>query len=204
LNPNYSTARLNYGVLLLTQSRFSEGLAQLRKAQDIEPTSAIISFQIEWALFLAGKYEETIAQCRHTLAIEPKMAGSHSDMGLAYLFTGNKKEALTELKKAVDLEPNSGTTTNYVYGLAVSGEKEEAERVLDAFLQRSKGKYICAYEIASAYEGMRERTKALEWLQRGYDEKCDCLVWGNTEPWMEELRKDPRYKAILANTGLPQ
>ena len=204
LNPNYSTARLNYGVLLLTQSRFSEGLVQLRKAQEIEPTSAIISFQTEWALFLAGKYEETIAQCRHTLAIEPKMAGSHSDMGLAYLFTGNKKEALTELKKAVDLEPNSGTTTNYAIGLAMCGEKEEAKRVLNAFLERSKGKYICAYEIASAYEGMRERTNALEWLQRGYDEKCDCLVWGNTEPWMEELRKDPRYKAILAKTGLPQ
>jgi TolB-like protein/Tfp pilus assembly protein PilF len=202
LNPNYSTAYLNYGILLLTQSRFNAGLAELRKAQDLEPTSAFISFQIEWAQFLSGKYEETIAQCKHTLALEPKMAGSHTDMGLAYLYLGNKKEALTELKKAVDLEPNSGNTTNYVYGLAASGEKEEAERVLDAFLQRSKGKYVCAYEIASAYEGMEQRTKALEWLQRGYDEKCDCLVWGNTEPWMAGLRKDPRYKAILAKTGL--
>ncbi len=204
LNPNYSTAYLNYGILLLTQSRFNEALEQLRKAQDLEPTSAIISFQTEWALFLAGKYDETIAQSKHTLAMEPKMTGSHSQMGLAYLYLGDKKEALTELKRAVDMEPNSGNTTNYVYGLAVNGEKEEAERVLNGFLQRSRGKYICAYEIASAYEGMQERAEALEWLQRGHDEKCDCLVWGSAEPWMADFRKDPRYKAILAKAGLLQ
>ena len=29
---------------------------------------------------------------------------------------------------------------------------------------------------------MNERAKALDWLRRGFDEKCDCLVWGTTEP----------------------
>lgn len=49
---------------------------------------------------------------------------------------------------------------------------------------------------------MNERAKALDWLRRGFDEKCDCLVWGTTEPWMGELRRDPRYEAILAKAGL--
>ena len=97
---------------------------------------------------------------------------------------------------------NSGHVTNYAYGLAVTGHKADAERVLAEFLERSKGKYVCAYEIASAYEGMNERAKALDWLRRGFDEKCDCLVWGATEPWMGELRRDPRYQAILARAGL--
>jgi adenylate cyclase len=202
LNPNYSTAYLNYGFLLLTQGRFDEALSQLRKAQDLEPTSALISFQIEWALFLAGRYDEVVAQAQHTLSMEPKMAGSYSQMGLAYLYVGDKEKALTNLKAATDMELNSMNATNYAYGLAVSGQKEEAERVLNRFLEQSKGKYVCAYEIASAYEGMHERAKALEWLQRGYDEKCDCLVWGSTEPWMGAFRQDPRYKAILAKAGL--
>jgi hypothetical protein len=51
---------------------------------------------------------------------------------------------------------------------------------------------------------MHERTKALQWLERGYEEKCDCLVWGSTEPWMGEFRRDPRYKALLAKAGLIQ
>ena len=202
LNPSYSTAYLNYGLLLLTQSRFAEALDHLRKAQALEPTSAMISFQLEWALFLEGKYDQVLAQARRTLALEPKAAGSYTQMGLAYLYLGDKEKALAALKKATDMEFISGTVTNYAYGLAVCGQKDEAERVLNNFLEQTKGKYICAYEIASAYEGMNERTKALEWLQRGFDEKCDCLVWGSTEPWMGQFRRDPRYKAILAKAGL--
>ena len=86
----------------------------------------------------------------------------------------------------------------------MSGQQDEAERVLNRFLEQSKGKYICAYEVASAYEGMGQRARALEWLQRGNDEKCDCLVWGSTEPWMGEFRQDPKYKPILAKAGRVQ
>jgi TolB-like protein/Tfp pilus assembly protein PilF len=204
LNPSYSTAYLNYGLLLLTQARFDEALSQLRKAQGLEPTSALISFQIEWALFLAGKYSEVCAQAQHTLLIEPKMSGSYSQMGLAYLYLGDEEKALTNLKKAADMESNSLNVTFYAYGLAMSGEKEKAEQILNRFLEQSKGKYVCAYEVAAAYEGMHERAKALEWLRRGFDEKCDCLVWGSTEPWMGEFRQDPRYKAILSKAGLLQ
>jgi TolB-like protein/Flp pilus assembly protein TadD len=204
LNPSYSTAYLNYGILLLTQARFNEALDQLRKAQALEPTSALISSQIEWALFLAGNYDEVITQAQRTLAIEPKMAVSYNQRGLAYLYRGDKEKGLADLKKATEMEFNSYNVTNYAYGLTVSGEKEKAERILNRFLEQSKGKYVCAYEVASAYEGMNEHAKALEWLQRGYDEKCDCLVWGTTEPWMGKLRQDPRYKAILAKAGLLQ
>ncbi len=136
------------------------------------------------------------------MRIEPGMAVSYSQMGLAYLYLGQNENALAVLKKAVELDYNSAHVTNYAYGLAVSGQKADAEKVLAEFLERSKGKYVCAYEIASAYEGMNERAKALDWLRRGFDEKCDCLVWGTTEPWMGELRRDPRYQAILAKAGL--
>jgi tetratricopeptide (TPR) repeat protein len=136
------------------------------------------------------------------LSIEPGMAVSYSQMGLAYLYLGQKQNALAALKKAVEMDYTSGNVTNYAYALAVSGDKADAEKVLAQFLERSKGKYICAYEIASAYEGMNERAKALDWLRHGFDEKCDCLVWSTTEPWMGELRRDPRFQAILAKAGL--
>ena len=36
-----------------------------------------------------------------------------------------------------------------------------------AFLNKSKGKYVCAYEVESAYEGMHERAKTLEMAAAG-------------------------------------
>jgi adenylate cyclase len=202
LKPSYSNAYLNYGLLLLSQGRVDESLEQLKKAQDLEPTSALISLQTEFALLVAGKYDQTIAQARHTLEIEPKLSWSHMQMGLAYLYRGDKEQALRELKTANDMESNSANATMYAFSLAISGNNKEAERVLNRFVEQSKGKYVCAYEVATAYEGMKDRTKALQWLRRGQEEKCDCLVWGGVEPMMEELRKDPRYQAILAESGL--
>jgi TolB-like protein/class 3 adenylate cyclase/Flp pilus assembly protein TadD len=202
--PSYSTAYLNYGILLLTQARYDEALQQLHRAQDLEPTSALISSQIEWALFLSGRYNEVIAQAQHTLTIEPQMSISYAQMGLAHLYLGDKEPALANLRTATEIEFNSFNVTSYAYALAASGQKKDAEQILNRFLEQSKGKYVCAYEIASAYEGMQERAKALQWLERGYDEKCDCLVWSNTEPWMGEFRRDPRYKALLRKAGLIQ
>ena len=202
LNPNYSTAYLNYALSLLTESRFDEALTQLRIGQRLEPTSAFISSQIEWALFVAGKYRDAVNQAIHTQSIEPRLSISSTQMGLAYLYLGEKDNALAALKKGVELDSSSFAVTSYAYALAVSGHKADAEKMLNEFLEHAKGKYVCAYEIASAYEGMNERAKALQWLQRGFDEKCDCLVWGMTEPWMGQLRRDPRYLAILAKAGL--
>jgi len=49
---------------------------------------------------------------------------------------------------------------------------------------------------------MNERAKALDWLRRGFDEKCDCLVWGTTEPWMGGFDAICAIQAILAKAGL--
>jgi class 3 adenylate cyclase/TolB-like protein/Tfp pilus assembly protein PilF len=202
LKPSYSTAHVNYGSLLASQARFEEALKQLRKAQELEPTSAMISLSMEWMLFLAGKYQETLTQADHTLKLEPKMSFSHLQKGLAYLYLHNKPEALSEMKRAFAMEANTGNATTYAFGLAVTGKQQEAERVLDRFLEQSKGKYVCAYEVATVYEGMNNRLKALEWLRRGQQEKCDCLVWGAVEPMMRGIRTDPRYQALLAESGL--
>jgi class 3 adenylate cyclase/TolB-like protein/Flp pilus assembly protein TadD len=204
LKPNYSTARLNHALLLLTEGRYGEGLQQLRTAQELEPTSALISSLTEWALFLDGKYDQTIAQARHTLELEPKMSASHGQIGLVYLYQGKMEPALAELKTALAMERTTFNATNYALGLAAAGKKEEALRVVHRFLEQTKGKYVCAYEIACAYEGMKDRATALRWLLQGEAEKCDCLVWGGVEPWMAGIQKDPRYQAILARNGLLQ
>jgi hypothetical protein len=43
----------------------------------------------------------------------------------------------------------------------------------------------------------------VQWLHRGLDERCDCLVWLKSEPWMNPLRTDPRYAALVRKAGFP-
>jgi adenylate cyclase len=202
LKPSYSTAFQNYGLLLAAAGRREESIANLRQALSLEPTSAIASASLEWALFLAGKYDEAIAQSKATLAIEPSLAMSYSQSGMAHMYKGNSAEGLKLLKAGYEKEANSLTATFYAVGLAKTGKREESSRVLDKFIKDSKDQYVCAYEIASAFEGNGNRAMALKWLERGHEDRCDCLLWSNTEPWMYSILKDPKFAAILAEAGL--
>jgi serine/threonine protein kinase len=64
-------------------------------------------------------------------------------------------------------------------------------------------RYTCAYEIGSVYLQLGERETAVQWLRRGADEQCDCMVWLKTEPWMDPLRVDPRYADLIKRVGFP-
>jgi hypothetical protein len=43
----------------------------------------------------------------------------------------------------------------------------------------------------------------MQWLEKGRREQCDCLVWLLSEPWMDPLRVDPRYLALVKQVGFP-
>jgi adenylate cyclase len=204
LNPNYARALTNYGCLLISDGRYGEALAKLKHALDLEPRSAATSDLIAWDYLVSGHYDLAIDAGNHTLAISPQMYSEYSTIGLAYLYKGDKKRALAFLKKAADLSPTTGPITFRVAGLASAGRREEARQTLQRLIARSRGHYVCAYEVATGYEAMGDRKAALAWLQKGYDEKCDCLIWAGVEPWMADIRKDPRFKSVLAQAGLLQ
>jgi hypothetical protein len=56
---------------------------------------------------------------------------------------------------------------------------------------------VCAYEVASVHAALGDKESAYRWLQKGLKEQCDCLVWFRAEPWMDPLRADPRYLAVM-------
>jgi hypothetical protein len=57
--------------------------------------------------------------------------------------------------------------------------------------------YVCAYEVASVHAALGEHDQALAEFDRALDERCDCMVWLDAEPWLGPIRSDPRYAALL-------
>ena len=86
---------------------------------------------------------------------------------------------------------------------AAAGNKAEARRLIDDLAKAADTRYTCAYEIGSVYLQLGERETAVQWLRRGIDEQCDCMVWLKTEPWMDPLRVDPRYADLIKRVGFP-
>ncbi len=90
------------------------------------------------------------------------------------------------------------------YTYAVSGKRDEAEKILNQLTELSKRKYVSSYNMALIYIGLGEKDQALEWLENSYKERSDLLVYLKVEPRLDTLRSDQRFAELMRRVGLAQ
>ena len=69
LKPGAQVAHRWYAFSLSTMGRHEEALAEMERAREISPQSAVLATAIANVLFLAGRYDEAIAQCRRAMEL---------------------------------------------------------------------------------------------------------------------------------------
>jgi hypothetical protein len=88
--------------------------------------------------------------------------------------------------------------------LAKSGKQAEARGLLEELLKLSAERYVPPYNMASFYNGLGERDKTLEWLERAYQERDPKLVFLKVDAKWNNLREDPRFQDLLRRVGFSQ
>ena len=58
-------------------------------------------------------------------------------------------------------------------------------------------------QIAEVYAVRKDKDRAFEWLQRGYEQHDGGLGMLKWDRFMGTLRDDPRYEAMLRKINLP-
>ena len=56
----------------------------------------------------------------------------------------------------------------------------------------------------SSIWGWEDRIKALDWLEKAYEEPSTWIIWVAIEPYWDALRSEPRFDALLSRMGLKQ
>jgi tetratricopeptide (TPR) repeat protein len=82
LNPNDPTIRHWNGENLVTIGKFDEGIAELKRAQDLDPLSLIINADLGEAYIWARQYEKAIEQLRKTIEMNQSFYYAHWPLGL--------------------------------------------------------------------------------------------------------------------------
>ena len=201
LNPGYATARHWYAWHLGLMGRYDEAIAEMKKAQNLDPLSLIINSDLAELLLIAHSYDESIRQSRKTIEMDPNFALAHNQLGQAYLQEHKNEEAVAELQDAVQLSGNSPTClTNLARALVASGKKREASDLLETLKKRATPSYSYAAEIAMIYASLGDKDQAMSWLQKGFDERFNPGVL--IRPGFDPLRSDPRFQDLLRRVGL--
>ena len=55
-----------------------------------------------------------------------------------------------------------------------------------------------AYNIACAYAVMKKAEEAIRWLHAAADDGFPCYPLFENDPYLDNLRKDPRFIALMA------
>ena len=201
LNPGYATGHHWYAWHLAALGQNDEAVAELKKAESLDPLSLIIGADLAEGLLIAHRFDEAIRQSRKTMAMDPFFAVAHYELGQALVQKHMNKEAIGELQKAIELSAGSTTfTSNLAYAYSVSGMRNEAVKILNDLKNQSHHAFSNAPEIALVYVGLDEKDQAMTWLEKAYAERFNPGVL--LRPAFDPLRSDPRFQDLLHRIGL--
>ncbi len=204
LNGNYAEARHNYSHLLIALGRPAESLSESKRLLEIDPLDLQWNAHLGWYYLRMRQYDQAIQKCLGTLEMGENF-WSHYYLGQAYEQMSRYEEAIAEFKKAIPLSKgNPEATAALGHAYAISGQKGEAQRVLEELKEYSKHQYVSPDNQALIYAGLGEKNEAFEQLQKAYDERAGQLIYLNVDPRFDTLRSDPRFQDLKRQVGLAQ
>lgn len=202
LDPKNAEAHFAYAHLLSNSGRQENALDEIRISRELDPLSLVTNAVEGHILFFAQRHDEAMDRLRKTIDLEPNFWLSHLFISRVYSEKGMHAEAVGEAKRAAELSGNSQSDAYRSYALARWGKLSEARAVLDELLKLSTERYVPPYNIALAYNGLGDREKALEYLEKGFAEKDLRIVFLKVEPQWNNLRSEPRFLDLIKGMKL--
>jgi serine/threonine-protein kinase len=202
LKPNYATAHQWFGNHLSTQKRFDESITVLRRAEELDPLSMIIGTNLGDILLNSGKYDEAVAQYKRTILRDPSFPVAHLALGIAYGSRGLYPAAIAETREAIKL--NYAGQGYLGLWLAKSGQRDAAVKLLSELNQQAAAAYVPDHAFALIYLGLGNKEEALNRLDKEMSDRTEVVSYIAVAPEVDDLRSEPRFKAMLKRLNLPE
>ncbi len=203
LNPSYSVGHRIYAALLVTLGRHQEAWEQINEAMRTDPLSLPNNAEVVRTLYYARNYDRAIEQANKALQLDPDYYRIHFWLARVYAQKGMHPEAIAESEKVLHAMPDSSVgLTELAYSLAAAGRQSEAQRILHRLQEKSRHAFVPAYNFAIIHTALHQKDRALQNLQKAYDEKDWALMVLAVEPRLDPLRSDPRFQELVRKVGL--
>ena len=203
LDPNLAITHYRYAwVYLSPMGRHDEAIAEMKRAMELEPLSLVQGANFAAVYLYARQFDKALDQAKKTYDLDPSMVTGQNWMCHAYDVNGMYAESLAISEKATQLNRSLLAALGYAY--AKSGRRQEAEAVLKQWKEIEKTKYVANYWLAIVYAALGEKDAAFAELEKAYREHDWFLQRLKTDPFMDPLRGDPRFKDLVRRLGLPE
>jgi TolB-like protein/Tfp pilus assembly protein PilF len=203
INPNYAPAHLWYAQYLCAMERFDEAIAEVRRAQGLDPISLAINANVGLVLCWARKYKQAREQLERTLELDPHFGLTHYYLAKVLLAEGTYEEAIAEFQETLEKTggmPLAMIKLGYAYGR--SGKKGEAKKMLQEVEAHFKQRGLPSSLLAWIHLGLGDLEKTFQCLNRACDEHSPLLPWLKIYPDFDIVQRDPRFQELLRRLNL--
>jgi TolB-like protein len=189
-----------YGPFAVEMGRTDAGIAAARRAAALDPLNVNSQGYLSESLRYARRYEEALAAYQDGLLLGAKDPQWPVLGGLIYYALGDFEKMRAVCEGVGDPVKNYGKNC-----LALAyhklGRQADAEAALARFqaLEGDAG----AYGYATIYAQWGNTPKALGWLETALRLRVPQLISLKTDPLLDPLRREPRFKAIERELKFP-
>ena len=205
LNPGCATAHHWLATdFLAVVGRLDEGELELEIALQLDPLSSIIhegraSFSI-WR----RQYDEAVRRYCEIREFDPTFYKAYTGLGRVYALQGKYTDALAMLEKGRAL---AGDVPNILGAMgeifALSGDTASARRILAELTARALDSYVPSTCFARVHSGLGEVERALDWLEKGCEQRELPMAMLKVHPVYDPLRDEPRFQAVVERMRFP-
>jgi TolB-like protein/DNA-binding winged helix-turn-helix (wHTH) protein len=203
LNPNSALAHGEYAWCLVDMGRQDESIREAKRAVELDPFSELAILSLATKYYFGRQYDQALQHARKWLEMFPNSLAAYFWLTRILEAKGMYDQELAAWQRKMILggeKPGDVAALRRAYN--VGGIRGAWRWDLERLERLPPEAYAVA--IAARYTSIGEKDKALDWLEKGYEEHAPGMAPIKVDPSWDSLRSDPRFQDLLRRMNFPQ
>jgi eukaryotic-like serine/threonine-protein kinase len=202
LDPTYPTTYYFYSIFLLNLRRNEEGIANAKRAHELDPSSSALAQGVGMAYLNSGRFAEALEPFRLAISLQPRYYFPHSWYAIALARVQQRDSALAEAREAVRLAPDNMLVRVFLgQTYALIGQRDSAYATARAVEALQPATPVPNVMIGRLYGIIGDKDRAVAAIRRGIDVN-EAQAGQLLIPGFDTLFGDPRFEAMLREVHL--
>jgi tetratricopeptide (TPR) repeat protein len=183
--------------------RQAESIREANRAVELDPFSEATINTLAAMYYYGRQYDQALEQARKYVEMFPNRRSSYVRLTGILEANGRYDQEIAAWQKAMTLgeEPEDVAALRRAYQVGGIGGAWRWD--IERLKERAARDEYAPTKFAARYASLGEKDKALDWLEKGYEEHAPPMAQIKADPCYDSLRSDPRFQNLLRRMNFP-
>lgn len=187
------------GMFQIVKNNLSEAVVTLRKAQKLDPVNLAIQIELARAYLYSRDYVKALDTINLIIHTRPDFLPAYDSKGWILFTSGRQREGIEsfEYYKNHSALPLAGLAgLSYAYARTLRAHEAAEVKELMITVAQDMPSHLIHLDLAIAHLGAQEYHAMFEQLHKALDAKMPKLIYLETDPIWDEVRRFNEYRSI--------